>query len=537
MKILPFTKSSFAFLLVISSLTSFSFAFAFDLPSSAVQKKIFKALRDEMIRLDGEGLVTRRDRSQTFYETTENLANEISANNSISDFYSSFQRLDATYTNLHSRVIFPIEISQQVQIPWHKRQSIWMFSEVDKNSVTFKVDRIEDPSLEKIVTLGDEIVAINGRRIKDWLSENFLFCKYPLAIQCNRKFESNLLSLYLSWKGNTNLVYSIKHEGKIIEVPIKFFTDASETDPLKKRCDYQADKRYREFRLIHLGQYACLFQKIDDPSIALLRITSFMYKRDDISNQYKSVGEEVEALEKVWLPKAGHFKNLIIDLLNNGGGNFPITYYQILFKGKFQEQYYQTKKTPEFEDARLRSAMIWQESAHELQYQIYLKNGLWDSLKYGDFTPPAPMFCADPEKPCVGPMFEAKVHDFSGKVHIMLNENCVSSCDGFVWAVKEKLNADLYGFYQAADSTYTRLRIDVIKDDSNSDGFKIEINPQYDPLPKNLIIAQVVATSRSTDAAGNVFSGKPLELKEFVPYKLGEFYPVVVLKKILDNLE
>lgn len=535
MKILLFTKSSLAFLLLISLLTSF--AFALDLPSPAEQKNIFKALRDEIIRLDGVGLLSRKDRSETFYETTEKLANEISTNTSVSDFYSSFQRLDAAYTNLHSRVIFPSEISQQIELPLYKRQSIWMFAEADKKSVKFKIEYIEDPELEKIVSAGDEIIAINGRSIKDWLSENFLFCKYSLSIQCDRKFESNLLSLYLSWKGNTDLIYSIKHKDKIIDVKNNFFTHTSETNALKKRCDYQADKRYKEFKLIHLGHYACLFQKIDDPTIALLRISSFMYKRTESTNPYKSVEEEVAALEKVWLPNAGLYKNLIIDVLNNGGGNLPIAYYKILFQGKFQEQYYQTKKIPEFEDARLRSAMTWQDPSHELQYQIYLNNGVWDSLKYGDFTPPEPMFCADPEKPCLGPMFEAKAHDFNGKVHIMLNENCVSSCDGFVWALKQKLNADLYGFYQAADSAYIRLRIDVVKDDSNRDGFKIETNPQHYPLPNNLIIAQVVTTSRATDAAGNILSGNPLELEEFVPYKLGEFYPTVVLNKILDALK
>ncbi|MBY0415109.1 MAG: hypothetical protein K2Q18_13140 [Bdellovibrionales bacterium] len=529
MKIKLNAKSLLGLLLVTS-------AFGNEVPSTALQKNVFKAIRNEMIRLDGEGLISRRDRSENFFETTEKLALSIDQNTSLTDFFSTFKRLDATYTNLHSSVIFPKEVSDKILIPWYKRQSIWMLAEVNKTSAKYIVDLIEDPALKSLISEGDEIIAINGRSISSWLDENFLFCKYPLAIQCQRMFESNLLSLNLSWKGDTDLTYSIKHNDKVIEAKMNFFDDASEKDPLKKRCDYKADKRYPGFKLIHLGFSACLYEKINDPSIALLRIVSFQYTRNTSgANPYKRVREEVDALAKVWLPNAHQYKNLIIDLLDNGGGNAPIPYYEILFKNKFQEQFYQIKKTPEFEDKRLRSAMIWDDSSHELQFQEYLINGVWDSLRYGEFAPPEPMFCADDEKACTGPLFEPKEHDFNGRVHLMVNERCVSSCDGFVWAIKQQLDADLYGFYQAADSTYSRLRIDAIKDDT-SKGFHIEMNPQNDPLPKDLIVAQVVAMSRSTGPNGEIFSGKPLELKEFVPYRFNEFYPSKVLKKILDQL-
>lgn len=531
-------KSSFikSILVLIAILGSFALQ-AIEILSPGMQNKILKALTKEMIRLDGEALVTRKHRTESFQVTTEKIAKEALNNKSLLDFYNSFQKLNATYTNLHSKVIFSPDIEQQIKLPWHKNQSVWMFIEVGKNHTSFKVSRIEDPGLKNIIALGDEIVAINGRSIKSWLDENFLFCKYPLAIQCHRQFEQGLLSLSLSWKGNTDLIYSIKHDEEVVDVKIAFLEDMPEQNPLRKRCDYDWEKRYSGFKIIHTGYSACLYEKIDNPSIGLLRITSFMYSRKDPANPFKSVREEVQALEKVWLPKAGQYKNLIIDVLNNGGGNIPVAYYEILFKGKFQEQYYQTKKTPEFEDQRLRAAMIWDDPSHELQYQEYLTSGLWDALNYGDFTPPEPMFCADENKACIGPLYEARDHDFSGNVSVMLNENCVSSCDGFVSAVKEHLSAELYGFYQAADTTYSRLRIDVIKDDSHKDGFVLKINPQYDPLPKDLLVAQVVATTLSTDAEGNIFSGNPIELKEFIPYKFGEYYPSVVLKAILEQIK
>lgn len=509
---------------------------AFEVPSAELQQRILLALRNEMIRLDGEGLLSRKDRPETFVETTDKLVKQTLANQSLNDFFNSFQKLSATYTNLHSRAIFSNKVNQQIDLPWYKRQSIWLFAEVDQNDVKMRIDHIEDPSLANI-SEGDEIVAINGRSIQSWLSENFLFCKYALKIQCHRQFESNLLSLNLSWKGDTDLIYTVKHQDQKIDVKLTFSEDTTTRDPLRKRCDWNESKRYKGFKRIHLGFFACLYEKEDNPEVALLRIASFQYNRNqDPMNPFKSIYEEVEALEKIWIPKSANYKHLIIDVLNNHGGNLPVPYYQILFKGKFQEQYVQFKKTPEFEDKRLRDAILWGDSSHELQFQKYLNNGFWQSLEYGDFTLPEPMFCADSNKPCSETSFEAKEHDFSGQVYIMLNEECVSSCDGFTWAMKTKLNAKLYGFYQAADAAYSRLRIDAVLDSNHENGFKIIINPERAPLDSNFIVGQTIAVSRATDANGNVFNGHPLELEELVPYRFGEFYPSVVLEKVLNRI-
>jgi hypothetical protein len=180
--------------------------------------------------------------------------------------------------------------------------------------------------------------------------------------------------------------------------------------------------------------------------------------------------------------------------------------------------------------------MLWGDHSHELQFQKYLNNGFWESLSYDDFTLPEPMFCADSTKPCSETSFEFKEHDFSGQVYVILNEECVSSCDGFTWAMKTKLNAKLYGFYQAADAAYSRLRIDAVLDSNHENGFKIIINPERAPLDSNFIVGQTIAVSRATDANGNVFNGHPLELEELVPYRFGEFYPSVVLEKILKRI-
>jgi hypothetical protein len=306
----------------------------------------------------------------------------------------------------------------------------------------------------------------------------------------------------------------------------------------RKQCDYRADKKYPNFKLVYKGQYNCLFEKNDNPSIALMRISSFSYKKNTNStNHLKSVQEEVDAFYPFWKQNSQKYKELIIDLLDNGGGNAPIPYYQLLTHGLFQEQYVQFKKTKEFENIKLRSTMLWNTPAQELSYQKLLNSGEWAQLEYGSFTRPIPMFCADSSKPCEDTLFEAYKHDFNGNVKLMVNENCVSSCDGFVWAMKNLLNAKLYGFPQAADSAYSRLRIDAIWDDKVKEGFKIVINPEREEIDTNFIIGQTIAVSRATDKDGHVFNGNPLPLEKIVPYPFNEIYAKQVLHAAMEDLK
>lgn len=511
-----------------------------EIPLPELQKNIFKSIRQEMIRLDGEGLIARKDRPVDFFQTTDALLSEPIQENNVLDFYSLFKRLDGAYTNLHSRLVFNPKLESAIDIPLLKMSGVGLIAEVVSGTETkLFVNFIDDADLKIKIEEGDEIVGINGRTIKSWLDENFLFCKFPLRAQCDNRFEHFLFELNLSWKG-TKLTYSIKHQEKIVDVEVKFFEPEKQeagSAANRKLCDYRADKKYPNFKLVYKGQYNCLFENMDNPSIALMRISSFQYKRNaDPDNRFKSVTEEVDAFYPFWKQNSAKYKELIIDVLNNGGGNAPIPYYQILVHGLFQEQYVEFKKTKEFEDASLRSAMLWNTPAQELSYQKLLNTGEWSKLEYGSFAKPIPMFCADDSKPCEDTFFEPFEHNFSGNVRIMVNEGCISSCDGFVWAMNNHLNAKLYGQPQAADSAYARLRVDAIWDTNSKDGFKIVINPERAEFDPNFIIGQTVAVSRATDAQGKIFNGNPLPLEKMIPYRFNEYYPKRVLNAVMEDI-
>lgn len=508
------------------------------LPSAATQNKLVLRFKDEMLRLDGDGLVARIDRPVSFTDTIDRLADEALSNKTPLDFYRTFSRLSGTYTNLHSSAVFDSKTKAAVRTAYDLYPSIWLMTEIDsRGKPTVKIDSVEDAETRLKISEGDEVVSINGSLVSNWLDENFLYCKHPLRMQCDRNFESTLHEQILSWKTGA-LTYTVSHENRLVDVEVKFSEiqpqPSGSPKPKYRKCDYRADKRYPGFKMVHQGHLACLFEKSDDPNVAVLRIQSFQYRGTDPKDPIQSVQAEVNALYPYWTKHSGDYKTLVVDLLDNHGGNAPIPYYEILFQTPFQEQWVRFKKIKEFDDAKIRqNGIFWNDRAQELLYQKRLQSGEWAKLKEGEFADPSPMFCADDGIPCDEKLFVPRSHSFRGEVKVMVNEFCISSCDGFAWAMKNTLNAKFFGFPQAADAAYARLRIDAVADAASPDGFRLEVRPYQDELPKNFIVGQIVAVSQAVGPKGEIFNGRPLALEQLVPYRFDEFYPKVVLKEAL----
>ena len=531
-------RTLFCIILSLNSALLYS-SDVFKLPSPETQKNIIIDLRDEMIRLDGEGLTARKDRLKSFIETTDELSIRALENKDQYDFYNSFLKLGSTYTNIHSYTIFPRTITSSVVIPWNYQLSHYLFVKKNGNDTEVVLDYVSKGKEKENINIGDKLVAINDKPISLWLEENFLFCKYPLRKQCDLKLEENLHRLKLSWKFEKPLVYSFKNnQGEINKVEVSFFKFSSKPNPLRNRCDYNWEKKYPGFELKFTGFHLCYLEKKDDPSIAIVRISSFYYDTRKFSGlKYYQMIDEVMDFKKLWDKKHHQVNDLIFDMIDNRGGHSPLPYYSLFFQNEFQEQYIKYKKTPELEDEELRSAMIWKKTAHELAILEYITSDLWQEIEYGEFLPQMSLFCKDPYSPCTSEeTYKPMGISFNGNIHIMLNENCISSCDAFVWNFKNNTNAKLYGFPNASDSSSARLRIDVTSNEDSPKGFDITISPQHETIPKNLIIAQVIAPAQTTDQLGNLLNGTPEELEIEVPHKSGEYYSKTVLEKLMNEV-
>ena len=132
-----------------------------------------------MIRLDGEGLIPRRNRPESFAMTTEKLAQAALQNKSTFDFYRTFSRLNATYPNLHAYAVFPPAVIEKLSIPGPNHED-WPSIRLEADFLSRTRSRIRVSALkdEKISAewQGANLIAVNHQSLRIWLNENFIFC-------------------------------------------------------------------------------------------------------------------------------------------------------------------------------------------------------------------------------------------------------------------------------------------------------------------------------------------------------------------------
>ncbi len=489
----------------------------FPLPPPDTRASMVRKLAEEIVRLDGEGLIVReRNRRTSFASVSERLQGEARSAKTWQTLLRAFSRLDAAYPNLHASLKTAPQFSQKLHRP----------------SLRFNPRYTPGGSVEYFVTNGEyagaQILAINGRPIEDWKAEALEFCKFPLQLQCELELFSSLAREWLFWERSQSLRYTLEFKGRRFEqtVPLeKFAAPASKQAP---GCEEDRNL-YASYRAVHIGRFGCLFLRKDDSTHALLRISSFYYDPETEKGPIRSVSDEVDALWPWWKAHASGLSELIVDIAGNHGGNAPIEWYTILFTAPFQEQWVRFRKIPELENSRIRKQILfWGTPQQENWFQALLRDGTYSSTPRGGFLPPVPMFCAgDDRSNCLNGLFPVRDHGFRGQITLLLNQWCVSSCDGFAFALKDQLGdrVTVAGIPQAADTAYSRLKLQLFLDEKAPGGFRIAVDRREDsPMVSALVLSQGVAVTRSVEKNGRVVSGLPLEVQipVEIPFELNE---------------
>ena len=486
------------------------------LPPPAQRAAMVLALSAEMQRLDGEGLIVReRNRRVSFAAMAKRLSEEARAAGSWSELLRAFNRLDAAYPNLHARLDFAPGLATTRVRP----------------AIRFNPRFAPGSAVEYFVTNGEHagarLVEINGRPMAAWQEEALELCKFPLRLQCELELFSGLSREWLSWHRGEPLRYTLEREGRRYEQKVaveEFPTPARAADP---GCGEDRDL-YAGYTIAHEGRFGCVFLKNGDPSRALLRISSFYYEEDE-KGAIRSVADEVEALWPWWRRHAPSIRELLVDIAGNHGGNAPIEWYTILFPAPFQEQWVTFRKIPELLENGLRQQILfWGTPQQEVWFQALRRDGTWDRTALGEFLPPVPMFCAgDDRSSCREGLFPVRNHGFRGRVTLLLNQWCVSSCDGFAYALKEQLGGRVLvaGLPQAADTAYSRLTLRLTLESGLPEGFRVAVvSPESQPSAGSLVLTQGVAVTRSVKPDGSVVSGIPLPIDRAMdlPFELNE---------------
>lgn len=504
------------------------------LPSEKIRVQLLRNTVAEIDRLDGEGLIPRKNRPESWKATVSKLETEIRKAKTTYEVGQVFKRLDATYPNLHAHITLAPQYDLRARGGKLQLGITFRPEKIERGQTKFKylVGRVRPEMMTDVPekdrpVVGDEVVGINKKDMSWWSNQNFLFCKFPLREQCEDEFFDDLRRELLQWNREAPLSFEIKRGSKkwTVKIPVKEEVansgNQNSTDKAPP-CDVEPD-RYPEFKLVYGGFNACIFESEKHPDVSVWRIKSFRYRQLPKDARIQSLKGEVDAIsENYWKDKRTKIKKVIFDVIENGGGDTPVAWYQLFFSKPFQEQYFETKKIKELEDQAIRKEIFYDDNAHEIWFQNIKKNGIYEKTKAGNFLPTQPQFCADDTKDCTEGLFPPKLDGYSGEIRILVDQYCISSCVGFVWNFKDvmKDKVRVLGFPDSADSAYARVYLDAALDKDSPEGFKLTVlgrpGRTDQELPKGALFRQQVSVTRSTDSKGKVISGIPVHVDEWI---------------------
>ena len=382
---------------------------------------LFDKLVDEIKRVDGDGLIPRKNRPDDWNTIIDRLRSDLGNAKSKYEIGQVFKRLDLSYPNIHShltlskeydyhqvfgRVQFPFKIRyEEVSNAVLKKKLKIIITDEEAFSNIKKEDRPQN---------GEEIIAINARDINAWHREAFNYCKYPLEKQCAVGFWDSFRKEFFSWDRSKALFLTFKRNERewTIKAPLKIPTTriVQSNGGGQKNEIYQCKKTrpsYPGFKLVYGGFNVCVYEAKNIPNTVVLKIRSFRYRGLPASAKIQHIGEETRLFWKnYWMRKAPKTEHLIIDVVENMGGDSPMKWYALFFPKDFQEQYVQFKKIKELDEISFREALFYSEESKENTFAKWKNDGIYNSIPLGKFLPNMQQFCGDSKHECV----KAKFH-------------------------------------------------------------------------------------------------------------------------------
>ncbi|MGZ3775050.1 MAG: hypothetical protein ACXVCY_14265 [Pseudobdellovibrionaceae bacterium] len=497
------------------------------LPSANTKMQMVTSLKDEIDRIDGEGLLPRSNRPESWDKTIQRLKNEAATANTAYDLGRVFKRLDATYPNLHAKVFLIPELDERATVGSVQLPFKFYAERIDRQNNNHKYFLVVNSPSKGIVQNGDELLEINSAPIQKWSDENFIFCKFPFRQQCETEFFDNFKNELLGWNRHQPLELKIKRGAQILSVSISPEVKPNTQNPDEDNSNFPCGVRkgrYKGFVLAYEGQHLCAFESPKQTKTVVIRIDSFRY--EDVP--FAVLDGEVQIFwNNYWRQKSPIVSTLILDVIGNHGGQSPIPYYGLFYSQPYQEQYVQFKKIKEFEQQEILESLFWGDKGKEIWFENIKKDGSFGKTQVGEFLGHIPQFCSDRHKDCREGLFAPRKNNFSGKVKLLMDHWCISSCVGFVSNIKTLLKdrVQTFGSPDSGDSAYSRLSIFVNPQTTGKVETKIApLKKARTPDKPEPWVRQVVAATRSTDKDGKIISGTPQGIDVWVPRLWNQTY-------------
>lgn len=514
------------------------------MPSRAQSVALFDQLVRDIERLDGDGLTIRHLRPEPWKDTVARLRVAANAANTPAALGQVFHRLRASYPNFHANVTLnsgynekwmlggtdlPIAIRAETLAPNVSRPIM----RVATVNATWLKSQSPGAALP---AEGDVVVALNQRPIADWLRENEIFCRYPLAAQCAVEFQRNLVRGLLFWQPGTSLTLTVQRNGREVQATVHEMPATTApalapnaTGPAQASatvrpvpCESAKPRMPSGFALAWAGRMVYVFANPDQPDTQIWRIESFIAEQSRVFNaepgQFRSVEQETDAFyDQYWKATAPQVRHLIIDIAGNGGGEVVVRWHQLLFPSPFQMPFVAFKKIREFDQPNVRQALFWGSAKSQEFVAAMRRDGSFETVATGDWLPAQQAFCFFNDYQvgvsCNDVRHVPRAHGFTGRVTLVLDHFCHSACVMFARTTKDKLNARVVGLPDNGDTTFSRLQVHF-----GFDAKGVPVTAVEDATAITHPVGRfTVAATRFHDDRGNILSAKPLMPDLVVP--------------------
>jgi Peptidase family S41 len=509
------------------------------IPSRAEATALFDKLVQDIERLDGDGLTIRHQRPEQWKATIARLRAAAAEATTPAALGHVFHRLRATYPNMHAGITLANDFNEK-WMPNGASLPMTIRAETLAPDATRPVMRIASINEGWLKTqsadtalpiVGDIVVAMNQRPMADWLRENEIFCRYPLAGQCPVEFQRNSARGFLFWQPETPLVLTLSRDGKIVQATVNIMpsaappaTSSSTVKDIAKvppPCDSAKPRMPQGYVLAWAGTMVCVFANPAQPDTQIWRIETFAAEQSRVFDakpgQYKSVKQETDAFyDEFWKSHAPKVKHLIIDVAGNSGGEVVVRWHQLLFPKPFQMDYVEYKKIREFDHPKVRNALFWGSQKSQEFVEQLKRDGSFEKIAEGGWLPRQQAFCfsEDNDKDnCNTVQHMPRPHGFIGNVTLVIDQFCNSACVTFAHNLRDKMTARVVGLPDVADTTFSRLQLHF--------GFDANGKPITSIEDASVIAKPVgrftLAATRTSDNMGNIISAKPLMPDQIVP--------------------
>ncbi len=436
------TIKTFILLLVLSFISSQSFANqSLSFPNETQRKDIAVTLLSAIESIDAMTIELRNNTRKIDWQTFKTInTNNITKAADWDSLYRAINNIHFGIINRHSYVLVEKSI----------RDNIGKLGRWPGFEIGYTWPEISFFSLDN----QQQIDTINNKSITELFDTFFnLYCNDVHTSGCLRLFSDYMKSGYYFLGNSDELKIAYKNGTQdTINKTVKAKSEQKSNEREAIDCSnvyssVQAELRYN-------GSQSCLFETQSAYILKILYFGSWGTNDDDIYCEHaKEKGMCADINEIKRLTNAKPSKSLVIDIQNNGGGAENTPWIAALTQHGFKDNLVLYKNLPLLADPTIRQGAFYGSEYAENWYQK-----IKDTVKSSDlFLPKRSDFCR-------GSTFcEAKtVNSASTSINyldlkLITNEKCVSSCDDFIWRLRQYAQGKTYGQLPATDGAYARL--------------------------------------------------------------------------------